>query len=64
MIGDWVYNKHHEKPIKITQYDFFTHGHRENGEQYLNANPIPTLGRDLEPIPLTHEILENKKRRF
>lgn len=58
MIGDWVYNTHHEKNICITPYDFFVHGHDENGDQYLNCSCKPCFGRDLEPIPLTPEILE------
>lgn len=57
MIGDWVYNTHHKKNIKITPYDFFTHGHL-NGHQYIMGPGTPCLGRDLEPIPLTPEILE------
>lgn len=57
MIGDWVYNTHHKKNIKITPYDFFTHGHL-NGHQYIMGLGTPCLGRDLEPIPLTPEILE------
>ena len=52
MIGDWVYNKHHRKDIKITQYDFFTHTHNEFGEQELAPFAKPTFGRDLEPIAL------------
>lgn len=58
MIGDWVYNKHHGKNIRLTQYDFFTHTHNEFGEQELAPFAKPTFGRDLEPIPLTKEILE------
>ena len=57
MIGDWVFNTHHKQAIRITRYDFFVHGHRANGSQYIIAD-IPTVGRDLEPIPLTAEILE------
>lgn len=53
MIGDWVYNKHHGKNIKLTPYDFFTHTHNEFGEQELAPFAKPTIGRDLEPIPLT-----------
>lgn len=56
-IGDWVYNHHHKKNIKITPYDFFTHGHL-NGGQYIPQNAKPCFGRDLEPIPITLEILE------
>ena len=52
MIGDWVYNKHHGKNVRLTQYDFFTHTHNEFGEQKLAPFAKPTIGRDLEPIPL------------
>lgn len=58
MIGDWVYNKHHKKNIQITPYDFFTHGHLPSGRQYFIGEPELVSGRDLEPIPLTPEILE------
>ena len=58
MIGDWVYNKHHKKNIRLTQYDFFTHTHNDFGEQELAPFAKPTTGRDLEPIHLTPEILE------
>lgn len=58
MIGDWVYNKHHGNNIKLTPYDFFTHTHNEFGEQELAPFAKPTIGRDLEPIPLTQKILE------
>ena len=58
MVGDWVYNKHHRKNIRLTQYDFFTHTHNEFGEQELAPFAKPTIGKDLEPIPLTPEILE------
>ena len=58
MVGDWVYNEHHEKNIRLTAYDFFTHGHDAYGFQYLLYNSKPTLGRDLEPIPLTEEFFE------
>lgn len=58
MIGDWVYNKHHCKNIKLTPYDFFTNTHNEFGEQELAPFAKPTIGRDLEPIPLTQKILE------
>ena len=58
MIGDWVYNKHHGKNIRLTQYDFFTHTHNEFGEQELAPFAMPTFGRDLEAIPITAEILE------
>ena len=58
MIGDWVYNKHHGKNIRLTPYDFFTHTHNEFGEQGLAPYAKPTFGSDLEPIPLTPEILE------
>ena len=52
MIGDWVYNKHHGKNIRLTQYDFFNHTHNEFGEQELMPCARPTFGRDLEPIVL------------
>lgn len=52
MVGDWVYNKHHGKNIRLTPYDFFTHTHNEFGEQGLASFTKPTIGRDLEPIPL------------
>lgn len=52
MIGDWVHNNHHGKNIKLTPYDFFTHTHNEFGEQELAPFTKPTIGRDLEPIPL------------
>ena len=58
MIGDWVYNKHHKKNIQITPYDFFTHRHHPSGRQYFIGEPELVSGRDLEPIPLTPEILE------
>ncbi len=58
MVGDWVYNKHHGKNIRLTQYNFFTHTHNEFGEQKLTPFANPTFGRDLEPIPLKPEILE------
>ena len=61
MIGDWVYNKHHKKNIQITPYDFFTHGHLPSGSQYFIGEPEPVSGRDLEPIPLTPEILEKNE---
>lgn len=57
MIGDWAYNKHHKKNICITPYDFFTHGHLPSGRQYFIGDPETISGRDLEPIPLTPEIL-------
>ena len=59
MIGDWVYNKHHGKNIRFTHYDFFTHTHNDFGEQELAPFAKPTTGRDLEPIPLTPEIILN-----
>lgn len=62
-IGDWVYNKFHKKPIRITPYDFFTHGHRSDGEQYLLVNSEPAIGRDYDPIPITPEILEKNFER-
>lgn len=58
MVGDWVYNKHHGKNIRLTPYDFFTHTHNEFGEQELSPFSKPTIGIDLEPIPLTADILE------
>lgn len=58
MVGDLVFNKHHGKNIRLTPYDFFTHTHNEFGEQELAPFAKPTFGRDLEPIPLTLEILE------
>lgn len=57
-VGDWVYNKHHKKNIQLTAYDFFTHGHDEDGLQRLTLHSHPALGRDLEPIPLTEEFFE------
>lgn len=57
-IGDYVYNTHHKKIIKLTAYDFFTHGHNEHGAQYLTTYSQLTFGRDLEPIPLTEEFFE------
>lgn len=58
MIGDWVFNKHHGKNIRLTPYDFFTHTHNEFGEQSLLPHSKPRFGMDLEPIPITPEILE------
>lgn len=52
MVGDWVYNNHHRKNIKLTQYDFFTHTHNELGEQEIIPCMRPTTGWDLEPIVL------------
>ena len=52
MIGDWVFNKHHNKNIQLTPYDFFTHTHNEFGEQELAPFAKPTFGMDLEPIAL------------
>lgn len=46
MIGDWVYNSYHKKNIKWNYSEMFC------------PNGIPVIGRDLEPIPLTTEILE------
>ena len=46
MIGDWVYNSYHKKNIKWNYSEMFC------------PNGIPVIGRDLEPIPLTAEILE------
>lgn len=56
-IGDWVYNKHHGKNIRLTPYDFFTHTHNDFGEQELAPSAKPTIGRDLEPIAVTPEFL-------
>lgn len=61
MVGDWVYNKHHEKYVRITPYDFFTHGHESDGTQYLSPFATPTIGRDLVPVELTPEILEKNE---
>lgn len=58
MIGDWVYNAHHKKNIRITAYDFFLHGHFKDGAQYIYGTGLLAFGRDLSPIPLTPEILE------
>lgn len=52
MVGDLVYNKHHRKNIRLTQFDFFTHTHNDFGEQELAPFAKPTFGRDLEPIAL------------
>ena len=57
MIGDWVYNAHHNKNIRITPYDFFMHGHDAYGKQYLREGALPQRGSDLIHIPLTEEIL-------
>lgn len=57
MIDDWVYNQHHKKNIKITPFDFFTHGHLPSGRQYFIGEPELVSGRDLESIPITPEIL-------
>ena len=46
MIGDWVYNSYHKKNIKWSYSEMFC------------PNGIPVIGRDLEPIPLTPEILD------
>lgn len=46
MIGDWVYNSYHKKNIKWNYSEMFC------------PNGIPVIGRDLEPIQLTPEILE------
>lgn len=46
MIGDWVYNSYHKKNIKWSYSEMFC------------PNGIPVIGRDLEPIPLSAEILE------
>lgn len=59
MIGDWVYNSHHKKPIQMTPYDFFTHSHTDGVPSFANIlHPKPRLGRDLEPISLSEEILK------
>ena len=58
MIGDWVFNKHHQYPIRITPFDFFTHTHDKYGEQHLMASSNVAFGRDFEPIPVTGEILK------
>lgn len=58
MIGDWVYNAHHKCNIRLSPYDFFTHGHDIYGSQYLTTFSKPTYGRDLTPIALTTTILE------
>jgi hypothetical protein len=55
MIGDWVYNKRHKKNIQIQPYDFFVHGHGNNGTFAVSSTIVS--GRDLVPIPLTEEIL-------
>lgn len=55
MIGDWVYNKHHKENIQIKPYDFFVHGHGNNGVFVVSSTIVS--GRDFEPIPLTEEIL-------
>lgn len=57
-IGDWVYNAHHKHNIRLTAYDFFTHGHDAAGEQYLLPLSKPAFGRDWEPIPLSQEFFE------
>lgn len=46
MVGDWVFNKFLNKNIKITPYDFFS------------KYPKVIEGNDLEPIPLTVEIMK------
>lgn len=58
MVGDWVYSTYHHRNIRITVYDFFTHGHRKDGSQFITSLCQPVIGRDLEPISLTPEILE------
>ena len=55
MIGDWVYNKHHKKNIQIQPYDFFVHGHGNNGTFAVSSTIVS--GRDLVPIELTEDIL-------
>lgn len=61
MVGDWVYNTHHKKYVRITPYDFFAHGHKTNDTQYLSTFDNLTTGRDLEPVELTPEILEKNE---
>jgi len=61
MIGDWVFNTHHNKNIQITPYDFFTHGHYEDGTQYITESHKIVSGNDFVPIPLTTEILEKNE---
>lgn len=63
MIGDWVFNAHHGENIQITPYDFFTHGHFEDG-RYIPTGVTPSNGWDLEPIPITPVILEKNGFRF
>lgn len=46
MIGDWVYNSYHKKNIKWDYSEMFC------------PNGLPVIERDIEPIPLTPEILE------
>ena len=59
MIGDWAYSAYHMKNIRITPYDFFVHCHdAATCEQYLPQNAKPCSGRDLIPLPITHEILK------
>lgn len=60
-IGDWVYNTHHGRNIRLTAYDFFTHVHINDVGQLLTPFSKPSLGRDLEPVPLTPEILEKNE---
>ena len=52
MIGDWVYNSYHKKNIKWDYSEMFC------------SNGIPVIGRDLEPIPITPEILEKNGWHF
>lgn len=47
MIGDRVYNSYHKKNIRWSYGEMFC----------PNGNPV--TGKDLQPIPLTAEILEN-----
>ena len=46
MIGDWVYNSYRKMNVKWSYSEMFC------------PNDIPVIGRDLEPIKLTPEILE------
>ena len=51
MIGDWVDNTYHGRIEKWRPENWF---------QHLNGKMMPMriIGRDIEPIPLTSEILE------
>ena len=52
MIGDWVYNSYHRKYIQWSYGEMFC----------PNGNPV--IGKDLQPIPLTPEILEKNGFNF